>query len=130
LNLYNTKNMSDKNTKTIDAKGISLGRLASEVAYYLMGKDDPSYQRHNTDASKKVCVFNVDELKLTGNKKDQKVYFRYSGYPGGLKRTPISKVMEEDSREVLKKAIYGMLPKNKLREKMLKNLKMYNKEIE
>lgn len=122
--------MTENNkVKKIDAKDKVLGRLASEIARYLMGKDDPSFQRHNIDASSEVYVFNSDNIKFSGNKFEKKVYFRHSGYPGGLKSTNLEKMMEKDSREVLKKAINGMLPKNKLRPKMLKKLKIYKGDI-
>ncbi len=121
--------MTKDNIKKIDAKGKSLGRVATQVAFYLMGKDNPSFQRHNNDAGNIVYVYNSDFVKITGNKLKQKVYFRHSGYPGGIKSEVLEDMMEKDSREVLKKAIYGMLPKNKLRPEMLKRLKIYNEEI-
>ena len=123
--------MTEKNKiKKIDAKDQILGRLASEIARYLMGKDDPAFQRHNIDASSEVYVFNADSIKFSGDKINKKIYFRHSGYPGGIKSTNLEKMMEKDSREVLKKAINGMLPKNKLRPKMLKKLRIYKGEIE
>ncbi|MEK7453080.1 MAG: 50S ribosomal protein L13 [Patescibacteria group bacterium] len=122
--------MTEKKTiKTIDAKDKILGRLASEIAWYLMGKDNPTFQRHNLDASNTVHVFNTDSMKFTGNKLEQKIYFKHSGRPGSLKKTTLGDIMEKDSTEVLKKAVNGMLPKNKLKPIMLKQLKMYNGEI-
>ncbi len=123
------ENNKTSNVIKIDAKGKTLGRLASEVAFYLMGKNNPAYQRHNTDASSTVFVYNTDEIKVTGKKMKQKLYWRHSGYPGGIKSETLEKVMEKDSREAVKRAVYGMLPKNKLRERMLKKLKLYNKQI-
>ena len=121
--------MTKDNIKKIDAKGKPLGRVATQVAFYLFFKDNPSYQRHNNDAGNVVYVYNSDFVKITGNKLKQKVYFRHSGYPGGIKSEVLEDMMKKDSREVLKKAIYGMLPKNKLRPEMLKRLKIYNEEI-
>ncbi|MBI3671555.1 50S ribosomal protein L13 [Candidatus Azambacteria bacterium] len=117
------------NIKKIDASGRSLGRVASEVAWYLMGKDNPNFERHNTDASNTVYVFNIDSLKTTGKKLDQKVYYKHSGRPGSLKTKTMGELMENDSTKVLTMAVNGMLPKNKLRPKMLKKLKVYGGEI-
>lgn len=114
---------------TIDAKDKVLGRLASEVALHLRGKNNPSFERHNTDASSEVCVFNIDFLKFTGSKLDQKLYRRHTGYASGLKSSVLKKEMEKDSTGVFKKAVSGMLPKNKLKEQMLKKLKMFKQEI-
>lgn len=81
------------------------------------------------DMGENVVVFNVDKIKVTGKKMKQKVYYRYSGYPGGLRKRRLEEVMEKDSREVLRKAVYGMLPKNRLRDRMIKKLKIYRLEI-
>jgi len=121
--------MDNNKVKKIDAKDKVLGRLASEVVWYLMGKDDPSFERHNINASSEVYVFNTDLIKFTGNKLTQKMYYKHSGYPGGLKATPLEKLMEKDSTIVLEKAVFGMLPKNKLRPDLLKRLKLYSGEI-
>lgn len=108
---------------TIDAKNKRIGRLASEVAVLLMGKDKAGYRR-NTLSSNIVTIENVDLLDIDPKKKSQKVYSAYSGYPGGLKQKTMSKVVEKKGySEILKKAIYGMLPSNKLRPLMMKNLK-------
>jgi large subunit ribosomal protein L13 len=122
--------MSEKQIKKIDAKDVVLGRLATQVSMHLMGKDNPTYQRHNTDAGSVVYVFNVDQMKFTGDKFNQKIYHRHTGYPGGIRTRNLKEMMEIDSREVLKKAVFGMLPKNKLRPVMLKKLRIFTGEIE
>ena len=113
---------------TIDAAGQILGRLAVQVANILRGRNKPDYLPYK-DMGENVVVFNVDKIKVSGKKMKQKVYYRYSGYPGGLKKRRLEEVMERDSREALRKAVYGMLPKNRLRDKMIKKLKMYKLEI-
>ncbi len=121
--------LEEKQIKKIDAKNIVLGRLATEISMYLMGKDKTTYQRHNTDAGSIVYVFNVDQMKFTGDKLNKKIYHRHTGYPGGIKTRNLKEMMDIDSREVLKKAVFGMLPKNKLRPLMLKRLRIFAKEI-
>lgn len=113
---------------TINATGKPLGRLASEVAALLRGKHRVDFARH-TDSGDVVRVFHLDSVKLTGNKLEQKVYYRYSGYPGGIKEARLKDVMAKDSGEALKSAVYGMLPKNKLRPLAMKRLFTYRKEI-
>ena len=107
---------------TIDASGKVLGRLATEIALLLRGKNKPRYAPHK-DEGDFVVVKNFEDIKLTGKKIDQKKYFRYSGYMGGLKADSIKTLMEKKPTEVLKKAVYRMLPKNKLRDRMIKRLK-------
>ncbi|MFH0819221.1 MAG: 50S ribosomal protein L13 [Patescibacteria group bacterium] len=102
----------------IDATDIALGRIASQVAVVLMGKNKADYQP-NKITGDKVKVINIDKLKLTGKKEADKVYYRYSGYPGGIKT---KKVIDMPRKELLKKALYNMLPKNKLRKEYLKRL--------
>ncbi|MBI3684800.1 50S ribosomal protein L13 [Candidatus Azambacteria bacterium] len=112
----------------IDANGKALGRLASEVAMLLRGKASADFQRH-IDSKDIVHVFNVGEMKLTGDKLAQKKYYHYSGYPGGLKETKLEDVMEKDPGDALYRAVYGMLPKNKLRPLAMKRLFTHRKEI-
>lgn len=107
----------------IDATDKVLGRLATEIATLLRGKHKPDFAPYK-DIGDFVMVKNVDKLKLTGKKIQQKKYFRYSGYPGGLKETPLKKLFESDPGQVLKKAVWGMLPKNKLRAKQIKRLRI------
>lgn len=109
----------------IDASGKSLGRLASEVALLLRGKDEPTFERHK-DEGGFVEVFNFAQVIVTGNKMEQKKYFKYSGYPGGMKETKIKNLMRDKPENVLKETVYGMLPKNKLRPRMIKRLKVIN----
>ncbi len=108
----------------IDATNKPLGRLASEIAIILQGKDSPDYQP-NKVADVKVVVENVSKMKITGKKLEQKVYRHHTGYIGHLKETPMKDVFEKNPAEVLKRAVLGMLPKNSLRSKRIKNLKIY-----
>jgi len=107
---------------TIDAKGRVLGRVASEAAAILRGKNDASFQE-NIAPNIKLTVLNVDLIKLTGQKMNQKEYKSYAGYPGSLKITPIERAIAKKGRSfVFRTAVLGMLPKNKLQIRMIKNL--------
>jgi large subunit ribosomal protein L13 len=107
---------------TIDATNKRLGRLASEVAVLLMGKQLPDFAR-NKVPKVAVSVENIEQLDLAAKKKDTKTYDHYSGYPGGRKEYNMNKVIaDKGTSEVFKKAVYGMLPGNKLRPEMMKNL--------
>lgn len=107
---------------TIDAKNKTLGRIASEAAAILRGKNETDFSP-NKIPDTKLVVLNSEKIKIQENKKAQKEYKSFSGYPGGLKITVMSKILERKGIEyILKKAIYGMLPKNKLRSKMIKNI--------
>jgi len=108
----------------VDAEGKVLGRLASRIAHILQGKHKPYYTPH-LDTGDHVVVINADKVKVTGKKASQKVYYRHSGYPGGLKEIPYSKVLQEHPERILIHAVRGMLPKNKLGRKMLKKLRVY-----
>lgn len=105
----------------IDAKGKTLGRLASEIAKILQGKHRPDYSPEKP-GDEIVEVYNVDKIKVTGKKMEQKFYYRHSGYPGGLKKISLKQLFEKNPGEVLRRAVYGMLPKNKLRKKRIKRL--------
>ncbi len=106
----------------IDAKGQSLGRLASQVAKILMGKDSPDYVPHKI-AEVKVEIENVSELKISDKKLEYETHERYSGYPGGRKVMSWKEVIDKKGHsELFKQAVKGMLPKNRLQDKMLKNL--------
>lgn len=111
-----------RETHTIDAANKVLGRLATQIAILLQGKDKPDFEPQR-DAGDFVIVKNADKIKVTGKKEKQKKYYHHSGYLGGLKEVPFKKVFEKDPSEVLKKAVWGMLPKNKLRAKRIKRLK-------
>ncbi len=107
---------------TLDAKGQCLGRLASEIAVLLMGKNLPNFERHLV-ADVHVTVNNASLLDIDHKKKDTKVYDRYSGYPGGLKKQTMSKLIADKGYQaVLMNAVRGMLPKNKLQKLILKNI--------
>jgi large subunit ribosomal protein L13 len=113
-----------KNWFVIDANGQVLGRLATRVASLLIGKDKPRFTPH-LDCGDHVVVINAERVRLTGNKVDQKIYRHHSGYPGGLKEVPIRRVLERRPTEVVREAVLGMLPKNKLRAKRAKKLRVY-----
>lgn len=108
----------------VDADGVVLGRLASEVAKRLMGKHKPAYARH-LDTGDHVIVINAAKILLTGNKLTQKQWHRHSGYPGGLKSVSYSKLMQTHPERAVEKAIRGMLPSNRLGRSMFKKLKVY-----
>lgn len=108
-------------THKIDATNQSLGRLASKVASILRGKTNPKFQPYKL-SNEKVAVQNVERIKLTGKKMEQKRYYHYSGYPGGLKERKLSEVFQKNPEEVLRRAVFGMLPKNRLRKEMIKHL--------
>ena len=110
----------------IDATDRVLGRLATEIAILIRGKHKVTFQP-NVDGGDIVEVSNVDKLKFTGNKMDQKKYYRHSGYPGGLKETGLKKKMAEEPHFVLRNAVVHMLPSNKLRKEMIKRLRFIKK---
>lgn len=109
------------NKYTIDATNIALGRVATEIAMILMGKNTPDYVP-NQDNDHRVIVKNVDKLAYSGKKLEQKVYHRYSGYPGGLKTTKLKDLAEKNPEKVLWMAVRQMMPANKLRNERLKRL--------
>ncbi len=108
----------------VDASGKTLGRLASSIASVLKGKTKPIYTTH-VDTGDFVIVVNADKVHLTGKKLDQKVYYRHSGYPGGLKSVTAGKLMKTRPENVIKMAVEGMLPKTRLGKQMLSKLKVY-----
>ena len=112
-----------RETYTIDAKNRVLGRLAAEIAVLLRGKNKIEFSP-NKDIGSFVVVKNAGKIKVTGRKIDQKVYYRHSGYLGGLKETSLKKLLKENPEQVLRNAVFGMLPKNKLRSEMIKRLKL------
>ena len=105
----------------IDAAGQSVGRVATKVALLLKGKNKATYTPH-IDAGDFVTIINASKVKFTGKKLVQKDYYHHTMHPGGLKRTPMKKVFDANPGNVMKRAIMGMLPKNKLREGMMKRL--------
>ncbi len=107
-----------------DAKKENLGRMATKIATVLRGKNKVDFTP-NIDGGDFAVVINTDNLQVTGNKLDGKLYHHYSGYPGGIRSVKLKDQIEKDSREVIKAAVYGMLPKNKLRDLMIKRLLTY-----
>ena len=109
----------------VDLKGKVLGRSASEIAKILMGKHKPSFASH-LDMGDYVVAINAGKIVLTGRKKDQKVYYKHSGYPGGFKEIKISKWLKESPQNVIKNAVSGMLPKNRLHQDRMRRLKVFS----
>jgi large subunit ribosomal protein L13 len=108
----------------VDAKDKILGRLASKLAYILQGKHRPDYTPH-VDQADFIVVINAEKVKLTGKKLDQKVYWRHSGYMGGLKLETARKLLERKPEQLIYLAVKRMLPRNRMRKKLLKKLKIY-----
>lgn len=113
-----------KNWFVVDANGAVLGRLATRVARILIGKDKPKFTPH-LDCGDHVVVINAEKIRLTGNKIEEKMYYRHSGYPGGLKETHVRALLERRPEEVVREAVLGMLPKNRLRAHRAKKLRVY-----
>ncbi len=109
---------------SVDAEGKVLGRLASKIAHILRGKHKPYFAPH-IDCGEVVVVINAEKICFTGKKLENKLYYRHSGYPGGLKTIPLSTLLARKPEEVLRLAVKGMLPKNKLGRKILKKLKVH-----
>ena len=109
----------------VDAEGAVLGRLASSVASRLRGKHNPLYTPH-ADTGDWIVVINADKIRLTGRKWDQKNYYRHSGYMGGLKTITACKLMEKRPEDLIRFAVKGMLPKNRLGRQIFKKLKVYS----
>jgi large subunit ribosomal protein L13 len=107
-----------------DAEGKTLGRLATQIADRLRGKGKPTYTPH-VDTGDFVVVVNAEKIAVTGKKLDEKMYYRHSGYPGGLKERSLRVQLERQPTEVLRKAVKGMLPKNRLARQQLTKLKIY-----
>lgn len=108
----------------VDADGAVLGRLASQIAARLRGKHNPAFTPH-VDTGDAVIVINADKIKLTARKMEQKIYYRHSGYVGGIKSITARKLMEKKPEELIRKAVKGMLPKNSLGRQMFLKLKVY-----
>ena len=108
----------------IDADGETLGRLATGIARILRGKNKPQYTPH-VDVGDFVVVVNADRVVVTGKKAEQKVYRRHSGYPGGMRETSYGRMIERMPTEILRKAVYGMMPKTRLARQQLRKLKIY-----
>lgn len=123
---YSAKNTDNKERwYIIDAEGAILGRLASTVAARLRGKHNPLFTPH-VDMGDWIVVINANKVVLTGKKWDQKNYYRHSGYIGGLKTITAKKLMEKRPEDLVRFAVKGMLPKNRLGRKLYKKLKVYS----
>ena len=112
------------NWVVVDAADQVLGRVAARVARVLIGKDNPSFTPY-LDSGDHVVVINAQKIRLTGNKLEDKIYRRHSGYPGGLKEIPAKRLRENRADWMLREAVLGMLPKNKLRARRAKKLRIY-----
>lgn len=108
----------------IDAKDAPLGRLSTVIAKYLIGKYKPSYTPH-VDGGDYVVVINASETVVTGNKEDDKIYYRHSGFPGGIKDATLKEVREKFPERIIENAVKGMLPKNKLSDARMQRLKVF-----
>ena len=114
----------EKKWYVVDAKGQTLGRLATVVADTLRGKRKPIYTP-NIDTGDFVIIINAEKIVVTGNKSEQKMYYRHSGYPGGLRAEPYGKLLARRPEEIVRRAVRGMLPHNKLGRAQLRKLKVY-----
>ncbi len=114
----------ERNWLVVDATGQTLGRLATQIADALRGKRKPEYTPH-IDTGDFVVVVNAEKISVTGAKRAEKMYYRHSGYPGGLKKRTLSEMLARRPEEVIRLAVRGMLPKNRLARKQLTKLKVY-----
>ncbi len=121
---FANKENTENKWYVVDASGKVLGRLASQIAKYLRGKHKPEYTPHS-DAGDYIVVVNADKIKVTGNKRQDKVYYTHSGFPGGLKETTFEKLQAKDPTRIIEHAVKGMMPKNPLGREMLRKLKVY-----
>jgi large subunit ribosomal protein L13 len=114
----------DRKWYVVDARDAVLGKLATKVATYLRGKNKPVFTP-NVDTGDFIIVINADKVKLTGNKVNDKVYYHHSGYIGGIKAQTAKELFEKKPETIIEKAVWGMLPKNRLGRMMIKKLKVY-----
>ena len=108
----------------VDAEGKTLGRLATQIANVLRGKHKPTYTPH-VDVGDFVIVVNAEKVAVTGDKREKKLYWRHSGYPGGIRSRTLGDLLEKRPEEVIRKAVKGMLPRNRLARQQLRKLKVY-----
>ncbi|MBA3610155.1 MAG: 50S ribosomal protein L13 [Rubrobacter sp.] len=108
----------------VDAEGQTLGRLATQIARVLRGKNKAQYTPH-VDTGDFVVVINADRIEVTGRKAEQKIYYRHTGYPGGLKEVSYERMMDRKPTEIVRKAVWGMMPKSRLARAQFKKLKIY-----
>ena len=114
----------ERNWLVVDAEGLTLGRLATQIADALRGKRKPTYTPH-IDTGDFVVVINAEKIAVTGTKRTDKMYYRHSGYPGGLKSRTLNDMLERRPEEVIRLAVKGMLPRNKLANQQITKLKIY-----
>lgn len=114
----------DRKWHVIDAEDVVLGRLAVQTATLLRGKHKPTFAPH-VDNGDFVIIVNAEKVALSGNKREDKLAFRHSGYPGGLKQVAYGDLLDKDPRKAIEKAVWGMLPKNRLGRALMKKLKVY-----
>jgi large subunit ribosomal protein L13 len=121
-----TANMNDRDRRwyVVDAEGKTLGRLSTQIADVLRGKRKPTYTPH-VDTGDFVVVINAEKVSVTGNKRSEKLYHRHSGYPGGLKTRTFEEMIERKPEEVIRLAVKGMLPRNRLSRRQITKLKIY-----
>jgi large subunit ribosomal protein L13 len=119
-----TPDSRERNWLVVDATGKTLGRLATQIADVLRGKRKPEYTPH-VDTGDFVVVVNAEKIAVTGAKLDQKIYYRHTGYPGGIKQRTLREQLERRPTEVIRKAVKGMLPRNKLAAAQITKLKIY-----
>jgi large subunit ribosomal protein L13 len=108
----------------VDVSGKILGQVATEIAKKLIGKDKPTFTPH-MDGGDYVVVLNASQVQVTGNKAEAKIYYSYSGYPGGLSERTFAELLEKNPERIIERAVYNMLPKNKLRSGRMTRLKVY-----
>jgi large subunit ribosomal protein L13 len=114
----------ERNWVLVDAKGQNLGRLSTQLADLLRGKRKPTYTPH-CDVGDFVVVINAEQITVTGNKREEKRYYRHSGYPGGIKSRTLEEMLDRRPEEVIRIAVKGMLPRNRLARKQITKLKVY-----
>jgi large subunit ribosomal protein L13 len=123
----NKKPTSVEKYYLFDCEDFILGRMAAKIAFVLQGKDKPDFAP-NVESAVGIIVINSDNLRVSGRKKDEKTYHTYSGYPGGITSRKLKDVIERDSRQAIWNSIYGMLPKNKLRDPLMKKVLIFKDE--
>jgi large subunit ribosomal protein L13 len=118
---------SDRNWHLVDASNLPVGRLASEIAQILKGKHKPQYAPH-LDVGDHVVVINAHKIQVTSKKPEQKMYYRHSGYPGGIKEESFNALKKRKPELIIEKAVWGMLPKNRLGRAIIKKLHIYSSD--
>ncbi|MFM8527197.1 MAG: 50S ribosomal protein L13 [bacterium] len=126
MKTYQAKNTDrDRTWVVVDAEGKTLGRFATQIADLLRGKRKPTYTPH-VDVGDFVVVVNAAKIRVTGNKLDDKRYWRHSGYPGGIRSRTLSEMLDRQPEEVIRKAVKGMMPRNRLSRQQLTKMKIYS----